>query len=145
MQQRFDTILRTAAVIVRHQHEFLLRGALAMKPSVLKGVADELGRHESTISRVTTAKYLATPQGTFEMKYFFSSSLGSNQGEGDASSTAVRAHIQRMVDAEDKRKPISDGKLADALAGLGIDCARRTVAKYREQLRIPAVSERRLR
>ncbi|MFI0545745.1 MAG: RNA polymerase factor sigma-54 [Brachymonas sp.] len=145
VQQRFDTILRTAEVIVRHQHEFLLRGALAMKPLVLKAVADELGMHESTISRVTTAKYLATPQGTFEMKYFFSSSLGSNQGEGDASSTAVRAHIQRMVDAEDKRKPISDGKLADALAGLGIDCARRTVAKYREQLRIPAVSERRLR
>jgi RNA polymerase sigma-54 factor len=147
VQQRFDTILRTAEVIVRQQHEFFLHGAVAMKPLVLKAVAQELGMHESTISRVTTAKYLATPQGTFEMKYFFSSSLGSTQGQSAeaASSTAVRAHIQRMVDAEDKRKPISDNKIADALAVLGIDCARRTVAKYREQLRIPAVSERRLR
>ena len=145
VQQRFDTILRTAEVIVRSQHDFFVHGAVAMKPLVLKAVADELGMHESTISRATNAKYMATPQGTFEMKYFFSSSLASSQGEGDASSTAVRAHIRQMVDAEDKRKPISDGAMAERLAELGIECARRTVAKYREQLRIPPVSERRQR
>jgi RNA polymerase sigma-54 factor len=144
VQQRFDSILRTAEFIVQQQHEFFLQGAVAMKPMVLKAVADELGLHESTISRITTAKYMATPQGTFEMKYFFSSSLATQGGE-DASSTAVRAHIRQMIEAEDARKPLSDGKIADRLAVLGIDCARRTVAKYREGMRIPAASVRRLR
>ncbi len=144
VQQRFDTILRTAEVIVAQQHDFFLHGAVAMKPMVLKAVADELGLHESTISRVTTAKYMATPQGTFEMKYFFSSGLATQGGE-DASSTAVRAHIKQMIEAEDARKPLSDNTIAERLGALGIDCARRTVAKYREQLRIPAASVRRLR
>ena len=144
LRQRFDSILRTAEFIVREQHEFFLHGAVAMKPMVLKAVADELGLHESTISRITTAKYMATPQGTFEMKYFFSSSLAAQGGE-DASSTAVRAHIKQMIEAEDARKPLSDGKIADRLGELGIDCARRTVAKYREGMRIPAASARRLR
>jgi RNA polymerase sigma-54 factor len=144
VQQRFDSMLRTAEFIVQQQHEFFLQGAVAMKPMVLKAVADELGLHESTISRITTAKYMATPQGTFEMKYFFSSSLATQGGE-DASSTAVRAHIRQMIEAEDARKPLSDGKIADRLAVLGIDCARRTVAKYREGMRIPAASVRRLR
>lgn len=144
VQQRFDSILRTAEFIVRQQHEFFLHGAVAMKPMVLKAVADELGLHESTISRITTSKYMATPQGTFEMKYFFSSGLATQGGE-DASSTAVRAHIKQMIEAEDARKPLSDGKIAERLAALGIDCARRTVAKYREGMRIPAASVRRQR
>ena len=144
VQQRFDSILRTAEFIVRQQHAFFLHGAVGMKPMVLKAVADELGLHESTISRITTAKYMATPQGTFEMKYFFSSGLATQGGE-DASSTAVRAHIKQMIEAEDARKPLSDGKIAERLAALGIDCARRTVAKYREGMRIPAASVRRLR
>lgn len=146
IQQRFDTILRTAEAIVQQQHQFFLRGPTAMKPMVLREVAEELGMHESTISRVTNQKYMATPQGTFELKYFFSSGLASTkEGRDDTSSVAVRAHIQRLIKAENKAKPLSDGKIAEILASLGIECARRTVAKYREQLRIPAVSERRER
>jgi RNA polymerase sigma-54 factor len=135
IQQRFDTILRVSNAIVERQRNFFVHGALAMRPLVLREIADELGLHESTISRVTTAKYMSTPYGTFELKYFFGSGLNTETG-GNASSTAVRALIQQFVNAEDRKKPLSDNAIADMLKEQGIECARRTVAKYREALRI---------
>ena len=135
IQQRFDTILRVSTAIVERQKNFFVHGALAMRPLVLREIADELGLHESTISRVTTAKFMATPFGTFEFKYFFGSGLGTESG-GNASSTAVRALIQQFVAAESLKKPLSDSQLSLMLKEQGIECARRTVAKYREALRI---------
>jgi RNA polymerase sigma-54 factor len=135
IQQRFDTILRVSSAIVERQKSFFVHGELAMRPLVLREIADELGLHESTISRVTTAKYMATPFGTFELKYFFGSALGTETG-GNASSTAVRALIKQFVAAESARKPLSDSQISDMLKEQGIECARRTVAKYREALRI---------
>ncbi len=135
IQQRFDTILRVSSAIVERQRNFFLHGELAMRPLVLREIADELGLHESTISRVTTAKYMATPHGTFELKYFFGSSLGTEAG-GNASSTAVRALLKQFIAAEEADKPLSDSQLADLLKEQGIECARRTVAKYRDALRI---------
>ncbi|PUE06386.1 RNA polymerase factor sigma-54 [Limnohabitans sp. T6-5] len=135
IQQRFDTILRVSTAIVERQKNFLTHGELAMRPLVLREIADELGMHESTISRVTTAKYMATPQGTFELKYFFGSGLGTDSGSA-ASSTAVRALIKQFVAAESATKPLSDNQISEMLKEQGIDCARRTVAKYREALRI---------
>ncbi len=102
---------------------------------MLREIADELGLHESTISRVTSAKYMATPQGTYELKYFFGSGLGTDTG-GNASSTAVRALIRQLIEAESPRKPLSDNRIAELLKEQGIECARRTVAKYREALKI---------
>ncbi len=142
IQQRFDTILRVSKAIVERQKSFFTHGAIAMKPLVLREIADELGLHESTISRVTTAKYMATPQGTFELKYFFGSSLNTEAG-GNASSTAVRALIQQLVSAEDAAKPLSDSQLSQMLEEQGIHVARRTVAKYREALKIAPASLRR--
>jgi RNA polymerase sigma-54 factor len=135
IQQRFDTILRVSTAIVERQRNFFVHGELAMRPLVLREIADELGLHESTISRVTTAKYMATPAGTFELKYFFGSALGTETG-GNASSTAVRALIKQFVAAESDRKPLSDNQISEMLKEQGIECARRTVAKYREALRI---------
>ena len=135
IQQRFDTILRVSTAIVERQKNFFVHGALAMRPLVLREIADELGLHESTISRVTTAKFMATPFGTFELKYFFGSGLGTESG-GNASSTAVRALIQQFVAAESLKKPLSDSQLSLMLKEQGIECARRTVAKYRDALRI---------
>lgn len=135
IQQRFDTILRVSTAIVERQRNFFMHGELAMRPLVLREIADELGLHESTISRVTTAKYMSTPFGTYELKYFFGSSLGTETG-GNASSTAVRALIKQLVAAEDPKKPLSDHALSELLREQGIECARRTVAKYREALRI---------
>lgn len=135
IQQRFDTILRVSSAIVERQKNFFVHGALAMRPLVLREIADELGLHESTISRVTTAKYMATPFGTYELKYFFGSALGTETG-GNASSTAVRALIQQFVSAESAKKPLSDNQISEMLKEQGIECARRTVAKYRESLRI---------
>ena len=135
IQQRFDTIQRVSSAIVERQKNFLIHGELAMRPLVLREIADELGMHESTISRVTTAKYMATPQGTFELKYFFGSGLGTDSGSA-ASSTAVRALIKQFVAAENPAKPLSDNTISDMLKEQGIDCARRTVAKYREALKI---------
>ena len=135
IQQRFDTILRVSRAIVERQKAFFTHGAIAMKPLVLREIADELGLHESTISRVTTAKYMATPQGTFELKYFFGSSLNTEAG-GNASSTAVRALIQQFVTAENAKKPLSDSQISDMLEEQGIQVARRTVAKYRDALKI---------
>ncbi|MDO9237020.1 MAG: RNA polymerase factor sigma-54 [Aquabacterium sp.] len=135
IQQRFDTILRVSTAIVDRQKNFFSHGEIAMKPLVLREIADELGLHESTISRVTTAKYMNTPFGTFELKYFFGSSLNTEAG-GNASSTAVRALIKQLVGAENTKKPLSDSQLALMLEEQGIQVARRTVAKYREALRI---------
>ncbi len=135
IQQRFDTILRVSSAIVERQKAFFSHGEIAMKPLVLREIADELGLHESTISRVTTAKYMATPFGTFELKYFFGSSLNTEAG-GNASSTAVRALIKQFVAAEDPAKPLSDSQLSQMLEEQGIQVARRTVAKYREALKI---------
>ncbi len=141
IQQRFDTILRVSAAIVERQKSFFTHGELAMRPLVLREIADELGLHESTISRVTTAKYMSTPFGTFELKYFFGSGLGTEAG-GNASSTAVRALIKQFVAAESSKKPLSDNQISDMLKEQGIECARRTVAKYREGLRIAPASLR---
>ena len=135
IQQRFETILRVSNAIVERQKNFFAHGELAMRPLVLREIADELGLHESTISRVTTAKYMATPFGTFELKYFFGSALGTETG-GNASSTAVRALIKQFVTAENPKKPLSDSQISDMLKEQGIECARRTVAKYREALKI---------
>jgi RNA polymerase sigma-54 factor len=133
--QRFDTIQRVSQAIVERQKSFFTHGEIAMRPLVLREIADELGLHESTISRVTTAKYMATPFGTFELKYFFGSSLNTDAG-GNASSTAVRALIKQFVSAEDTKKPLSDSQISLMLEEQGIQVARRTVAKYREALRI---------
>ena len=142
IQQRFDTIQRVSQAIVERQKSFFTHGEIAMKPLVLREIADELGLHESTISRVTTAKYMATPFGTFELKYFFGSSLNTEAG-GNASSTAVRALIKQLVCAEDPSKPLSDSQLSQMLEEQGIQVARRTVAKYREALRIAPANLRR--
>lgn len=141
IQQRFDTILRVSQAIVERQKNFFVHGELAMRPLVLRDIADALGLHESTISRVTTAKYMATPQGTYELKYFFGSGLGTDSG-GNASSTAVRALIKQFIAAESPAKPLSDSQLAEMLKEQGIECARRTVAKYREGLKIPTATLR---
>jgi RNA polymerase sigma-54 factor len=142
IQQRFETILRVSTAIAQRQKNFFIHGELAMKPMVLREIADELGLHESTISRVTTAKFMATPYGTFELKYFFGSGLGTDSGN-NASSTAVRALIKQLVASENPKKPLSDNQLSDMLKEQGIDCARRTVAKYREALRIAPTHLRR--
>ena len=141
VQQRFETILRVSNAIAERQKNFFSHGEIAMKPLVLREIADELDLHESTISRVTTAKYMSTPFGTYELKYFFGSSLATEAG-GNASSTAVRALIKQFVAAEDANKPLSDSQLSDMLAEQGIQVARRTVAKYREALKIAPASHR---
>lgn len=141
MRQRFDTILRVAQAIVDRQRNFFSHGEVAMRPLVLREIADTLGLHESTISRVTTQKYMLTPHGMFELKYFFGSHVATETG-GEASSTAIRALIKQLIGAEDPRNPLSDSKIADMLGEQGMVVARRTVAKYREALRIPAVNLR---
>ena len=141
VQQRFDTILRVATAIVERQKAFFEQGPTAMKPLVLREIADALGLHESTISRVTTSKFMATPQGTFELKYFFSPGLSTDAGDA-ASSTAVRALIRQLIADENPAKPLSDNTLSDMLKQKGIDCARRTVAKYRESMRIASANLR---
>jgi RNA polymerase sigma-54 factor len=143
IQQRFDTILRVSNAIIERQKGFLIHGELAMRPLVLRDIADELGLHESTISRVTTAKYMSTPFGTYELKYFFGSGLNT-EGGSNASSTAVRALIKQFVAAENPKKPLSDNKIATMLKEQGIDCARRTVAKYREGMKIAPTNLRKL-
>lgn len=141
LQSRNETLLKVATCIVEHQRGFLDLGPEAMKPMVLRDIAEEVGMHESTISRVTTQKYMHTPRGIFELKYFFSSHV-STAGGGECSSTAIRAMIKKMVAEEDQRKPLSDAKIADMLAEKGIEVARRTIAKYREALNIAPSNER---
>src|SRR5690554_1011802 len=141
LQSRNETLLKVATRIVEIQQGFFEYGAEAMKPLVLAEIAEAVEMHESTISRVTNQKYIHTPKGLFELKYFFSSHVATDGG-GECSSTAIRAIIKKLVAAEDARKPLSDNKLAALLNEQGIQVARRTVAKYREALRIPASSER---
>ncbi|WP_329741109.1 RNA polymerase factor sigma-54 [Dyella sp. A6] len=141
LESRAETLIKVADAIVRRQSAFLDYGPEAMHPLVLREVAEEVGMHESTISRVTTRKYIHTPRGTFELKHFFSSGVSTEDG-GSASATAIQAMLRKLVDAEDPRKPLSDQALAVELRNKGIQVARRTVAKYREALRIPSSNER---
>jgi RNA polymerase sigma-54 factor len=141
LQSRNETLLKVATCIVEHQRAFLDHGPEAMKPLVLRDIAQEVEMHESTISRVTTQKFMHTPRGIFELKYFFSSHV-STTGGGEASSTAIRAMIKKLVSQENPAKPLSDNKIADLLQEQGIEVARRTIAKYRESLNIAPSNER---
>ncbi|MFK0086702.1 RNA polymerase factor sigma-54 [Pseudomonas sp. NPDC090755] len=141
LQSRNETLMKVATQIVEHQRGFLDHGDEAMKPLVLHDIAEAVGMHESTISRVTTQKYMHTPRGIYELKYFFSSHVSTSEG-GECSSTAIRAIIKKLVAAENQKKPLSDSKIAGLLEAQGIQVARRTVAKYRESLGIAPSSER---
>ena len=141
VQQRFETIHKVSQAIVAKQHNFLEHGEVAMRPLVLREIADETGLHESTISRVTTQKFMLTPRGIFELKYFFGSHVSTEAG-GACSSTAIRALIRQLVGAEDTKNPLSDSQISELLGKQGIVVARRTIAKYRESLKIPPVNLR---
>ena len=141
LQQRFDTILRVSQAIVERQHQFFQHGKIAMRPLVLREIADQLELHESTISRVTTQKFMLTPSGIYELKYFFGSGLSTKTG-GSCSSTAIREIIKQLVDEEDAHNPLNDSRMSEILAQQGILVARRTVAKYRELLHILPVNLR---
>lgn len=141
VQQRFDTILRVSQAIVEQQQRFFEHGEVAMRPLVLREIAETLGLHESTVSRVTTQKYMFTPRGIFELKYFFGSHVETETG-GQCSAIAIRALIKQLVSNEDSKKPLSDSHISEILAKQGIVVARRTIAKYRESLQIPPVNLR---
>jgi RNA polymerase sigma-54 factor len=141
LRQRFQTIQRVSQAIVDRQSHFFSHGAIAMRPLVLREIADAVGLHESTVSRVTANKYMATPFGVLELRYFFGSHVATDAG-GAASSTAIRALIGQLIAAEDPNKPLSDSRIAELLGGQGIVVARRTVAKYRELLHIPPLALR---
>jgi len=141
LQSRNETLMKVATKIVEHQRNFLDYGPEAMKPLVLHEIAEAVEMHESTISRVTTQKYMHTPRGVFELKYFFSSHVATTSG-GECSSTAIRALIKKLVAAENPRKPLSDNKITQLLEEQGVKVARRTIAKYRETLMIPPSNER---
>ena len=141
LKSRAETLLKVGTCIVDEQIEFFEKGPVAMKPMVLADIAERVEMHESTISRVTTQKYMHTPRGTLELKYFFSSHVGTSAG-GECSSTAVCAILKEMIAAENPSKPLSDNKIAALLAEKGIQVARRTVAKYRESINIPSSSQR---
>ncbi|NQV70331.1 MAG: RNA polymerase factor sigma-54 [Pseudohongiella sp.] len=141
LQSRNETLMKVSTRIVEHQKGFLEYGEEAMKPLVLHDIAEAVSMHESTISRVTTQKYMHTPRGIFELKYFFSSHV-STKGGGECSSTAIRAIIKKLVAAENTVKPLSDSKITELLEEKGINVARRTIAKYRESLSIPPSNER---
>jgi RNA polymerase sigma-54 factor len=141
LQSRNETLLKVTRQIVEQQRQFLEYGEEAMKPLILADIATAIDMHESTISRVTTQKYMHTPRGIFELKYFFSSHVATSAG-GECSSTAIRALIRKLVAAESPRKPLSDSKITALLAKQGINVARRTIAKYRETLQIPPSNER---
>jgi len=141
LQSRNDTLLKVGRAIVERQRAFLEYGEEAMKPLVLRDIAEELEMHESTISRVTTEKYMHTPRGILEFKYFFSSHVSTAEG-GECSATAIRAMVKKLISQEDQRKPLSDHKIAGILVDQGINVARRTVAKYRESMAIPPSNER---
>jgi len=141
LRQRFQTIQRVSQAIVDRQSHFFSHGAIAMRPLVLREIADAVSLHESTVSRVTANKYMATPFGVFELRYFFGSHVATDAG-GAASSTAIRALIKQLIDAEDPNRPLSDSRIADLLSDQGIVVARRTVAKYRELLHIPPLALR---
>ena len=141
LQSRSETVLKVANCIVSHQYKFLEFGPIAMKPLVLREIAEVVEMHESTISRVTTQKYMHTPNGIFEFKYFFSSHVSTEAG-GECSSIAIRAFIQELIDSENTAKPLSDNKISVLLKSKGINVARRTIAKYREVMSIPPSNQR---
>ncbi|HSR02773.1 MAG TPA: RNA polymerase factor sigma-54 [Methylophilaceae bacterium] len=141
IQQRFSTILRVSQAIVDRQRNFFEHGEIAMRPLVLREIAEELELHESTISRVTTHKYMLTPRGIFELKYFFGSHVATEAG-GECSATAIRALIKQLVAEENPKKPMSDNHISEVLSKQGIVVARRTIAKYRESLNIPPANLR---
>ena len=141
LQQRNETLLKVSTEIMRVQKDFLEQGDQGMRPLVLHDIAEAVGLHESTISRVTTQKFIDTPLGIYELKYFFSSHVSTHSG-GEVSSTAIRALIKKLVAEENTRKPLSDNKIAALLADQNINVARRTVAKYREAMMIPPSNER---
>ena len=141
LQSRNETLMKVATCIVERQKAFLEHGEEAMKALVLHDVAEEVGMHESTISRITNKKYMHTPRGIFELKYFFSSHVSTASG-GECSSTAIRALIKKLIAAEEPKKPLSDSKIAKILSDQGINVARRTVAKYRDAMTIPPSNER---
>jgi RNA polymerase sigma-54 factor len=143
LDQRAQTILKTAAALIEEQSAFFLYGVEFLKPLTLKDIAEEIEMHESTVSRVTTNKYIGTPRGLFELKYFFSSSISSSDGGDAYSSEAVKAKIRTLIDSEEINAVLSDDALVNALKQDGIDIARRTVAKYREALKIPSSVQRR--
>ena len=142
LHNRNETLLKVASKIVAHQREFLELGEEAMKPLILADIAEQINMHESTVSRATTRKYMHTPRGIYELKFFFSSHVATTEG-GERSSTAIKALIKKLVQAEDAKKPLSDNKLCVLLEEQGVIVARRTVAKYREQLNISPSNERR--
>jgi len=142
VQQRFSTILAVAQAILRRQHRFLAYGPMAMKPLALREIAQEVGVHESTVSRVTNNKFMATPVGVFELKYFFSRGLATASG-GECSPTAIRGLLQEIIAAEAPASPMSDVDIARELAMQGLQVARRTVTKYRQQLKIEPAERRR--
>ncbi len=141
LQSRSETLLKVARCIVEKQQAFFEHGEIAMRAMILRDVAQELGMHESTVSRVTTNKYMHTPRGIYEFKYFFSSHVSTRQG-GECSATAIKALIRQLIDNENPAKPLSDQKIAKLLQEKGINVARRTVAKYRESMNIPSSSQR---
>ena len=141
VQQRFETILKVSQAILDRQKHFFDHGEVAMRPLILREIADAIGVHESTVSRVTTQKFMFTPRGIYELKYFFGSHVSTETG-GSASSTAIRALIKQLVGAEDTKKPLSDSRISDILGQQGIVVARRTIAKYRESLQISSANLR---
>ena len=143
IEERNQNLLKVATSIIKRQQDFLLQGATAMKPLILKDIADEVGLHESTVSRLTTSKSILTPQGLFSLKHFFSSHVSSDQG--DISSTAISAMIQALIQQEDPKSPLSDSAIKQHLQQQGIDIARRTVAKYREAMNIGSSTQRKVK
>ena len=141
LHNRGETLKKVTECIVEHQRDFLEHGEMAMKPLILQDIADKLGMHESTISRATTRKYMHTPRGTYELKYFFPSHVTTNDG-GSCSSTAIHALIKKLINDELPNKPLSDNKISALLKEDGINVARRTIAKYRETMTIPPSNER---
>ena len=144
IQQRKNTILRTCEVIVRRQGDFLERGVEALKPMMIKDVAEEIGVHPSTVSRAVSNKYVHTPQGVFELRFFFSEGVNGPEGSGTPL-LLLKRKVKKLIEEEDPRKPLTDDVITQMLQAQGIDVTRRTVAKYREDLRIPSTHQRRVR
>ena len=145
LEIRNDTLLKVARCIVKRQQDFFEHGEESMKPMILRDVAETVEMHESTISRVTSGKYMRTPRGVFELRYFFSSQVSGEDGSGGESSTAIRARIRKLIGQENPTAPLSDSRIAELLEADGINVARRTVAKYREAMKIAPSSERKRR
>ncbi|NNG05791.1 MAG: RNA polymerase sigma-54 factor, partial [Inquilinus sp.] len=143
LHQRATTILKVATEIVRQQDRFFVHGVQHLKPLILRDIAEQIGMHESTVSRVTSNKFMATPRGVFELKYFFTASIQGADGEAAHSAEAVRFRIRSLIDGEAAESVLSDDRIVEILRKRGIDIARRTVAKYRESMRIPSSVQRR--